>query len=130
MGDPSPSSRAAACRGGFKTRPYAASPESIIPCGAMAAVHANPTDCGLWIPGSARRARGPEMTQPVDGFNPITFLDPPLYCAAAMLIGDASPRAYFFLASSTQLAKACSLTTRTAIGMKAWSLPQSSEHCP
>jgi len=36
----------------------------------------------------------------------------------------------FFFAPSTQVANSWSLTTRTAIGMKAWSLPQSSEHWP
>ena len=38
--------------------------------------------------------------------------------------------ANFFFASSTQAAKSASLTTRTVIGMKAWSLPHSSEHWP
>src|SRR5258708_32880028 len=41
-------------------------------------------------------------------------------CAAATALdGGASSRANFFLASSTQAENACSLTTRTAIGMKA-----------
>src|SRR4051812_1503708 len=39
--------------------------------------------------------------------------------AAATAMGALSVRAYFFLASSTHAANACSLTTRTAIGMKA-----------
>ena len=43
-----------------------------------------------------------------------------IYCAAATLVGGTTPsRAYFFFASSSHAANACSLTTRTAIGMKA-----------
>src|SRR4029077_9546893 len=57
-----------------------------------------------------------------------------LYCVAAgtaaTAVGARSSRANFFFASSTHLANSASLTTRTAIGMKAWSRPQSSEHCP
>src|SRR5262249_39592149 len=50
-------------------------------------------------------------------------------CAAATVVaGGTSSRAYFFFASSTQAENACSLTARTAIGIKAWSLPHSSEH--
>src|SRR5262249_59951441 len=43
-----------------------------------------------------------------------------LDCAAATTVcGSGSRAAYFFFASSIQAAKACSLTTRTAIGMNA-----------
>ena len=38
---------------------------------------------------------------------------------AGVVGGSASSRAYFFFASSTQAENACSLTTCTAIGMKA-----------
>src|SRR5947207_2424991 len=61
---------------------------------------------------------------------------PVSYCVsrdslAANAVGaESSLCAYFFLASSSQRLKSLSLTTRTAIGMKAWFLPQSSEHCP
>src|SRR5262245_19583260 len=41
------------------------------------------------------------------------------YAAATVVAGGASSRAYFFFASSTQAENACSLTTCTAIGMKA-----------
>ena len=38
---------------------------------------------------------------------------------ATVVTGGASSRAYFFFASSTQAENACSLTARTAIGIKA-----------
>jgi len=40
-------------------------------------------------------------------------------CRRDLVGGSASSRAYFFFASSTQAENACSLTTWTAIGMKA-----------
>ncbi len=50
--------------------------------------------------------------------------------AATLVAGLLSSMANFFFASASHAAYACSFTTRTSIGMKAWSLPQSSEHWP
>src|SRR6185312_8589576 len=50
--------------------------------------------------------------------------------ASATAVARLSSAAYFFLASSIHAAYCCSLTTCTAIGMKAWSRPQSCEHWP
>jgi hypothetical protein len=38
-------------------------------------VHRTRVACGLWIPGSARFARGPGMTEPVDWFNQINSME-------------------------------------------------------
>ena len=61
---------------------------------------------GLWL-GCAGAAADATMS----GFNPGTAEN-------------------FFLAWSSQVLKSCWLTTRTAIGMKAWLRPHSCEHWP
>jgi len=58
---------------GFADLP--ASPESITPAGCGECTVSQLQDLWLWIPGSARYARGPGMTEPVDWFNQLTSME-------------------------------------------------------